>query len=41
MFHIHNSFLQEPSIPFEEITLEEGITSLGENMEEIFKNIKE
>ena len=30
MFHIHNSFLQEPSIPFEEITLEEGITSLGE-----------
>lgn len=41
MFHINNSFRQAPSIPFEEITLEEGITSLGENMEEIFKNIKE
>ena len=41
LLNIFGSFKEEAEIPFEKITIREGVTTLCENMVEIFKNARE
>ena len=41
LLNIFGSFREEADIPFERITIPEGVTTLCENMAEIFKNARE
>ena len=41
LLNIFGNFREEADIPFEKITIPEGVTTLCENMDEIFKNTRE
>lgn len=41
LFNVHKGVLEESHIPFSKVTIDEGITTLTDNMSDIFKNAVE